>query len=76
MINSRKVTEEFLINGVRYVRTYTINCLNHTYNIKWYEYKKGKNAITNLNTQQSLEQFYQKYILPDIHNWLHQTHQL
>ena len=45
MISQRKISEEFIVNGVRYCRILTINLENRTQKIKWYEYKKAKNAI-------------------------------
>nr|DAT07366.1 MAG TPA: hypothetical protein [Caudoviricetes sp.] len=69
MISQRKISEEFIVNGVRYCRILTINLENRTQKIKWYEYKKAKNAILDKQKLDEMENFYQHYILPDIRRY-------
>ena len=66
MISQRKVSEQFIINNVRYERVFTVDFENRRQKIKWYIFQKGKNAILDQNKIASLEQFYNQYIKPDI----------
>ena len=66
MISQRKVSEQFIINGVRYERVFTVDFENRRQKTKWYIFQKGKNAILDQNKIASLEQFYNQYIKPDI----------
>lgn len=66
MISNRKISEQFIIDGVRYERVYTVDIEHHNQKIKWYIFQKGKNAILDQNKLSSLEQFYNQYIKPDI----------
>ena len=66
MISQRKVSEQFIINNIRYERVFTVNLENNTRKIKLYIFQKGKNAILDQSKIASLEQFYQRYIKADI----------
>ena len=66
MISQRKVSEQFIISGIRYERVYTVDLENRRQRTKWYIFQKGKNAILDQSKIASLEQFYQQHITPDI----------
>ena len=66
MISQRKVSEQFIISGVRYERVHTVDLENRRQRTKWYIFQKGKNAILDQTKVASLEQFYQQHIKPDI----------
>ena len=66
MISQRKISEQFIINNIRYERVFTVNLENNTRKIKWYIFQKGKNAILDQTKIASLEQFYQQHIKPDV----------
>ena len=66
MISQRKVSEQFIISGVRYERVHTVDLENRRQRTKWYIFQKGKNAILDQTKIASLEQFYQQHIKPDV----------
>lgn len=66
MISQRKISEQFIISGVRYERVHTVDLENRRQRTKWYIFQKGKNAILDQTKIASLEQFYQQHIKPDV----------